>query len=153
VISLSRVCAECAAALQLLTRLPPQWLWAGVPAPLVRSVWAWPLIGGLLGALGGLVDALARWLGLPPALAALWTLASLLLLTGALHEDGLVDAADGIFGGGDPARRLAIMRDSRIGAFGALALILSLGLRASALAALPGPGSFPDVPRLARALA
>ena len=56
------------------------------------------------------------------------------LVTGGLHEDGLADTADGFGGGGDRAAKLAIMRDSRIGAFGVLALIFSVGLRAAALA-------------------
>jgi adenosylcobinamide-GDP ribazoletransferase len=59
-----------------------------------------------------------------------------ILITGALHEDGLTDTADGIGGGRDRERALAIMKDSRIGTYGALALILSVSLRAAALAAL-----------------
>ncbi len=138
--------AELAAALALLTRLPVGWLpvgWqlAGRPWPdPSASVWAYPVVGALVGLLGGAAILLARHVGLPPGLAALLGLAAMLLLTGALHEDGLADTADGLGGGGTVARKLEIMRDSRIGSYGALALILALALRAAALAAIP-PGS------------
>jgi adenosylcobinamide-GDP ribazoletransferase len=72
-------------------------------------------------------------------LAAVWTVAALLLTTGALHEDGAADTADGL-GGGTRERRLEIMRDSRIGAFGALALLLALFARIAALTLLARPG-------------
>ena len=84
---------------------------------------------------------LAAWIGLPPWIAALLALGVTVWLTGALHEDGLADAADGFGGGRDRERKLAIMRDSRIGSYGVLALILSLGLRAAALAALAEPAA------------
>src|SRR5215207_10362704 len=63
-------------------------------------------------------------------------IAALTLATGALHEDGLADAADGLGGGATPERRLEIMRDSRIGSYGGAALILAFGLRIAALATL-----------------
>jgi adenosylcobinamide-GDP ribazoletransferase len=62
--------------------------------------------------------------------------AAAIMVTGALHEDGLADTADGLWGGWEPARRLEIMRDSRIGTYGVLALVLAVGLRASLLAGL-----------------
>ncbi|MFC3123555.1 adenosylcobinamide-GDP ribazoletransferase [Pseudoroseomonas globiformis] len=133
--------AEFGAALGLLTRLPAGWL----PQPtdfgaaLARSVWCWPLIGAALGALGGLVQTALTALGLPPGLAACWALAAMLMASGALHEDGLADTADGFGGGHSRARKLDIMRDSRIGSYGVLALILSLGLRGAALASLAHP--------------
>ncbi len=73
---------------------------------------------------------------LPAFGAAMLAIATLVATTGALHEDGLADTADGLFGGNTPARRLEIMRDSRIGTFGALALIASMFLRIASLAAL-----------------
>jgi len=73
---------------------------------------------------------------LPPLATALLVVAALAIVTGALHEDGLADVADGFFGGHTAERRLEIMKDSRIGAFGTIALVLSLGLKASLLAAL-----------------
>ncbi len=77
--------------------------------------------------------------GLTPNLAALLTLAATALITGALHEDGLADTADGLGGGRTRERKLEIMRDSRIGTYGVCALILSFGLRWSALAAIANP--------------
>ncbi|MCL4143386.1 UNVERIFIED_CONTAM: hypothetical protein GTU68_038383, partial [Idotea baltica] len=70
------------------------------------------------------------------AAAAGLTLATLIITTGAMHEDGLADSADGLWGGWTPARRLEIMKDSNIGAYGVIALILSLGLRWQALTLL-----------------
>ncbi len=74
----------------------------------------------------------------PPVLAAIFAILAMILATGALHEDGLVDAADGL-GGKSPADRLAIMRDHRIGTYGAIALVLSLGIRIAAVALLAEP--------------
>jgi adenosylcobinamide-GDP ribazoletransferase len=75
-------------------------------------------------------------LGLPSLAGGLLALAAAAVITGALHEDGLADCGDALAAPGDRARRLEIMRDSRIGAHGGLALIVTVGLRASALAAL-----------------
>ena len=128
---------DLAGAVALLTRLPVgPWAEGADPA---RCVWAYPLVGALLGALGAGVYAAGRALGLGGVLAALWALVALFAATGALHEDGLADAADGCLGGRSPEHRLAIMRDSRIGSFGALALLLSSAVRVGAIAALP-PG-------------
>jgi adenosylcobinamide-GDP ribazoletransferase len=74
--------------------------------------------------------------GINPYLAATLAITALVLTTGAFHEDGLADAADGLFGGATPERRLEIMKDSRIGSYGAMALGLSLLLRVTALAAI-----------------
>ena len=73
-----------------------------------------------------------RLLGLPPFICAVLAIAALIAATGALHEDGLADIVDG-FGGGRRARKLEIMRDSRLGAYGAIALTLALILRVAAL--------------------
>jgi adenosylcobinamide-GDP ribazoletransferase len=124
----------------LLTRLP---LGRLLPAPdeveFAACVWSYPVVGGVVGALGGAVFWVAARLGLSPSLAAAWTLAAMLLLTGGLHEDGLADCADGFGGGRTIARKLEIMRDSRIGSFGALALMLSLAIRGLAIAAIAQP--------------
>lgn len=136
-----RTVAELATAFGLLTRLPIGWLRAGTPPGTAQCVWAWPVVGMAAGALGGVVFAAAAALGMPPFLAALWSLAALVLVTGGLHEDGLADTADGFGGGFTRDRKLAILRDSRIGSYGALALILSLGLRAAAIAAIATPGA------------
>ncbi len=127
---------DLAAACALLTRLPVgRWAAGADPA---RCVWAYPVAGALVGAVGAAVYVGARAIGLGAPLAAIWTLAALLIATGALHEDGLADAADAL-GGRTAERRLAIMRDSRIGSFGTLALLLSSAVRVAAIAALP-PG-------------
>ncbi|MCW8861512.1 MAG: adenosylcobinamide-GDP ribazoletransferase [Rhodospirillales bacterium] len=100
---------------------------------------AFPLAGVLIGIVGGTLYGLAVLVGLPPLVAAFFALAGIAVLTGALHEDGLADVADGFGGGGTAERRLEIMRDSRTGAFGALALVFTVGLKVSALAALADP--------------
>lgn len=128
--------AELRLALGLLTRLP---VGAITPCPpMGAAVWAYPLAG----IAPGLAAALALWAGgaagLPAAAAALLALAAGALVTGGLHEDGLADLTDGLSGGRTRERRLEIMRDSRIGSHGALALILATGLRAAALGALQG---------------
>ncbi len=131
--------ADLSAALGLLTRLPTGWLpQHGEASGFARAIWAYPLVGFGIGAIGGAVLGAGLWLGLPPLAAALCAMAATLLLTGGFHEDGLADTADGFGGGRDKARKLEIMRDSRIGSYGVLALVVALGLRATTLAALPG---------------
>ncbi len=93
-----------------------------------------PVAGVIIGVGPALVLLAASVLGLPPVLAAPLAIAALVLVTGALHEDALADCADGFGGGATRERKLEIMRDSRIGAFGACALALSLYIRAVALA-------------------
>jgi adenosylcobinamide-GDP ribazoletransferase len=93
-----------------------------------------PVAGGLVGAIAALVMAAATWLGFPSPLAAPLAICALVLLSGALHEDGLADCADGFSYGATRERKLEIMRDSRIGTFGAVALVLSLYMRATSLA-------------------
>ena len=127
---------DLAAALGLLTRLPVPVDGARAMARGAGAAWAYPLVGALVGALAGAVCVLGAWLGLPPPLWAGLAVAALVIVTGALHEDGLADTADGLWGGWTRDRRLEIMRDSRIGSYGVVALVLVLGLRAGALASL-----------------
>jgi adenosylcobinamide-GDP ribazoletransferase len=101
-----------------------------------RSAWSFPLVGWALGVLGGVAAVAGRLLGLPVPAPALIGLGAVMLATGALHEDGLADTADGLGGGRDRAQKLEIMRDSRIGSYGALALLISVGLRVAALSTL-----------------
>lgn len=95
-----------------------------------------PVAGAIIGGVGALAFALARWIGLPSDIAAGLALAAPLIATGAFHEDGLADTADGLGGGASRERKLEIMKDSRIGTFGGAALVLSLGLRWTALSGL-----------------
>jgi adenosylcobinamide-GDP ribazoletransferase len=117
-------------------RLPASAAWP--ENALAHAAWSFPVVGAVVGLLGGGVALLAQRLGLPVPAAALLGLAATLLATGALHEDGLADTADGLGGGQTRERKLEIMRDSRIGSYGALALLMSLGLRAAALSTLLG---------------
>jgi adenosylcobinamide-GDP ribazoletransferase len=101
-----------------------------------------PLAGILIGLLSGAVFWLASLLWTGPVAALLAIIASL-IVTGALHEDGLADTADAFGGGWTREQRLSIMKDSRLGTYGVLALGLGLALKVSALALLsPGVGLF-----------
>ncbi|WP_339947649.1 adenosylcobinamide-GDP ribazoletransferase [uncultured Albimonas sp.] len=123
-------------ALQFLTRLPIPSAAAGYgPDRLAQAARWFPAAGALAGALSGAVFAAAATI-LPPLAAAALALAAGMALTGALHEDGLSDTLDGLGGGFTRERALEIMRDSRIGAYGAAGLGLSLLARAGALSAL-----------------
>jgi adenosylcobinamide-GDP ribazoletransferase len=123
---------DIGAAIALLTRLP-------APRDSLRgadAAWAWPIAGALVGLIAALAGALAMALNLPPMVAAAAALTVQIFATGAMHEDGLADCADGFWGGWERACRLEIMHDSRIGTYGVLALALSLILRVALLAAL-----------------
>ena len=98
-----------------------------------------PFVGAIVGLIGGLIFVLASFVGMPPFLSALTALGATILITGALHEDGLADAADGFGGGSTPVARLKIMRDSQIGVFGGLALVFSVLARVGAITALADP--------------
>ncbi|MDA0172656.1 adenosylcobinamide-GDP ribazoletransferase [Solirubrobacter taibaiensis] len=120
-------------ALAFLTRLP-------VPLPsdpdLSRAAWSFPLVGLIVGGAAAATRAGADQI-LPPLPATILAIAVAILITGALHEDGLADVADAVGAHVDRQRRLEILKDPRVGAFGATALILSLALIASSVAALP----------------
>ena len=107
--------------------------------PLAEAARAFPLVGAGLGLGAGVVYWAAHDLGLTPPLAAVCALAALVAATGALHEDGLSDVADGFAGGANREDRLAIMRDSHAGVFGVVAVTLALIARVAALVALAEP--------------
>ncbi|MFG1363126.1 adenosylcobinamide-GDP ribazoletransferase [Xanthobacter versatilis] len=137
---LDRIAQDLVAALRFYSRLP---LPAGRDDPdafavpsLDRIAYAIPLAGAVIGLIGAVVLVGALALKLPAFLASVLAVTALVLTTGAFHEDGLADTADGLGGGRDKAQRLAIMRDSRIGTYGGCALILALLLRVAALEAL-----------------
>jgi adenosylcobinamide-GDP ribazoletransferase len=129
--------SEFRLAVSLLSRLPAGTIRGNVPA-MAASAWAWPLVGAIVGAIAAVVASLALGAGLPPIMAALLVLAAGALATGGMHEDGLADVADGFGGGRDRGRKLEIMRDSRIGSYGVLALVLATGFRAAGIAAVAG---------------
>jgi adenosylcobinamide-GDP ribazoletransferase len=127
------------AALQFSTRLPVGGWIAGDRVNIAQMAWALPIAGAVVGLIGALVYALARALGLAAVPSAALSVAATMLTTGCLHEDGLADTADGFGGGGSRDDKLEIMRDSRVGTYGASALILSVLLRTSAIASLAAP--------------
>jgi adenosylcobinamide-GDP ribazoletransferase len=130
------------AALGLLTRLP-------IVIPTDRAVqrgaasaWAYPLVGVVLGVILSATIPFMLWLGLPSGIVAGIILAGSVILTGAMHEDGLADTADGLWGGWDRARRLEIMKDSHIGVYGVCAIAFSLLIRWLALVVIISVGAY-----------
>lgn len=123
-----------AAAVQLLTRVPVGAAFA--PADLPRATAAFPLVGAVVALVAvGVRAGLEPLLG--PAAGTVAAVVATVAVTGALHEDGLADVADGLGAGRDPAARLAVMRDSHVGAYGVLALLGALGGQVAVLAVLP----------------
>ncbi len=109
---------------------------------LARSLVFFSLVGGLLGGILALLAFLLRG-AMSPLPAAAITVAAWTILTGGLHLDGLADTVDGLGGGGTPKRRLEIMKDSRIGTFGAAAVCIALILKTAMTAELAQKGRFP----------
>ncbi len=106
------------------------------PADLSRAMWLFPLVGFGIGGAGAIALALLAWAGIPAAVAATLAIGIVVWLTGALHEDGLADLADGFGGGGTREQKLEIMRDSRIGAYGVLTLAVIVVAKIAALATI-----------------
>jgi adenosylcobinamide-GDP ribazoletransferase len=136
--TLQNLTADLRIGLSLCTRLP-----IGPVAPVgegdvARASWTFPIAGLVVGLVAAFVYWLALRFNVAPQPAAALALAATMLLTGAMHEDGLADTADGL-GGKTREQKLDIMRDSRIGTFGACALAISLMLRWSTLADIAEP--------------
>ncbi|MFY0595705.1 MAG: adenosylcobinamide-GDP ribazoletransferase [Cognatishimia sp.] len=112
-------------SIALLTRIPVKAEFDRVS----RAAWAYPLAGLAVAMIASVVTFLLLWMGIAPAIAAGFWITSTIVLTGAMHEDGLADCADGFWGGFDKSRRLEIMKDSQIGSYGVIALVLSIGIR------------------------
>jgi adenosylcobinamide-GDP ribazoletransferase len=136
--SLNQLASDLKAAVLFCTRLPIPHVAAITGADVARAAWAFPIAGAIVGAIAAGVYWLAGLAGLPSLPAAGLTVAATLVVTGCLHEDGLADVADA-FGGHTRERRLEIMRDSRVGTYGACALSMSLLLRTAALASIAAP--------------
>lgn len=142
--AISNIGAQFRLAAAFLTRLPldrpdsdssPE-LAEDAPDDLSQTMWLFPLVGFGIGGTGALALAILSAVGIPTAVAATLAIAIVIWLTGALHEDGLADLADG-FGGGDTRdRKLEIMRDSRLGTYGALTLAVTVVAKIAALATI-----------------
>lgn len=136
-------------ALGLLTRLP---LPAMENPRGAAAAWAWPVVGVVVGGIAALVAWAMLAIDLPVGIVAGVVLVTQIMVTGALHEDGLADVVDGFFGGWTKEQRLEIMKDSHIGSYGTLALILAVGLRWQALTIVcPTPFAIVAVAALSRA--
>src|SRR5436305_5565420 len=104
-----------------------------------------PVVGARIGAAVGLLYLAMRAMGVPDLAAAALALGGSAILTGALHEDGLADVADGFGGGRTLESKLEIMRDSRLGTYGAMILLVSFAAKLSALAAIPDGHVIPSL--------
>ena len=124
-------------AVAFLTRLPMPHPDGAMPPNFVRAHRMFPVVGALIGAAVGLLCLGLRAVGVPDLAAAALALGGSAILTGALHEDGLADIADGFGGGRDRESKLEIMRDSRLGTYGAMILLVSFAAKLSALAVIP----------------
>jgi adenosylcobinamide-GDP ribazoletransferase len=137
---MDRLLSDFLACLRFYTRLPlPVFAREADPHAIPdfsRAARLVPIAGALVGLMGALVLALAAALGIAPLPAATIAIGFLVLVTGAMHEDGLADLCDGFGGGSTPERKLEIMKDSRLGTYGAAALALSLLTRVGTLAGL-----------------
>jgi len=125
-------------ALSFLTRIPVPKRLNFEGLTLAQAAWAFPLVGGLAGVITAGVYVAMISLGIMHGIAAWIAFAAQLLLTGGLHEDGLADMADGLAHGRDREAKLAIMRDSRIGVYGVLALMIVVTLRTKSMAQFGG---------------
>jgi adenosylcobinamide-GDP ribazoletransferase len=134
------VAADLKIGILFCTRIPVPHAAPTDGADIARASWVLPLVGALIGLLGAAAYWTAFHFNLPPLVDAALAIAATLAATGCLHEDGLADTFDGFGGGQDRERKLAIMRDSRLGTYGACALTLSLMLRVGAVASLARPG-------------
>jgi adenosylcobinamide-GDP ribazoletransferase len=123
-------------AVAFLTRLPMPHPDGAMPANFARAQRLFPVVGAAIGAVVGFLYLGMMADGLPRLAAAALVLGASAILTGGLHEDGLADVADGFGGGRDRAAKLEIMRDSRLGTYGTLVLMVSFVAKVSALAAL-----------------
>lgn len=128
---------ETARAVGFLSRLPvPARFFSGAVVPLSEAVRSFPLAGLIIALPAAMLLAMLTAAHAPALLAGGLVVALQIAVTGALHEDGLADTADGFGATADPERALEIMKDSRIGSYGTIALILSIGLRVASIGAL-----------------
>jgi adenosylcobinamide-GDP ribazoletransferase len=125
------------ATVMFFTRIPIKWsFFSDKPPNLTKAAWAFPLVGILTGVLSGVLGDFLIFLGLPIFLCCIIAITLSVILTGAFHEDGLADTADGLGAGGSPERINKIIHDSRLGTYGVVALILGLLTRLGLLLTL-----------------
>jgi adenosylcobinamide-GDP ribazoletransferase len=137
--SLRHLLTDLRIAISLCTQLPVGPSTAVAEGDVARASWAFPVAGLVVGLTAAIVYWLASRVNLTVMPASALAIATTALLTGAMHEDGLADTADGFGGGKTREQKLEIMRDSRIGTYGACALITSFLLRWSAVAEIADP--------------
>jgi adenosylcobinamide-GDP ribazoletransferase len=139
---LRRLPDDTLVALAFFSRIPISRPGSGFD--LARCAAGWPLAGLILALAPAIVFLIARAADFPALIAAVFALALMVVLTGAMHEDGLADTFDGFGGGETRADKLAIMRDSRLGTYGALALIFAVAVKLvslSIIGLIPGYGA------------
>jgi adenosylcobinamide-GDP ribazoletransferase len=137
VTELRALITDLARSLGFLSRLPiASRFFEGHSGEMSRTPRAFPLAGAVIAAPAGLLLALLLGFGASAAVSAFVAVTLQILLCGALHEDGLADCADGLGGGSSREKSLLIMKDSRVGSYGVLALVLSIGIKVSAIASL-----------------
>ena len=125
------------ASIMFFTRIPINWPFFSDKAPnLTRAAWSFPLVGFLIGILSGILGELLILINVPTYLSCVIAIATSVLITGAFHEDGLADMADGFGAGGTPKKINEIMHDSRLGTYGTAALTLGLLIRLGLLICL-----------------
>ena len=130
---------DIAAAFMLLSRIPVTYQFAkDSPPDYTNSLWAFPLVGLVIGGIGGMTLALASFFGLPLLVCGGLCVGVMAMASGAMHEDGLADTADGFGGGRDVDDKIRIMHDSHVGSYGVLALSLSMVIRISLFANIAG---------------
>ena len=132
-------------AVAFLTRLPMPHPAGPMPVNFARAHRMFPFVGAAIGGAVSLVSLGLRAIGVPDLAAAALALGASAILTGALHEDGLADVADGFGGGRDVVAKLEIMRDSRLGTYGALILMVSFVAKVSALAMISDAALVPSL--------
>ncbi|MEX0583403.1 MAG: adenosylcobinamide-GDP ribazoletransferase [Sneathiella sp.] len=126
-------------SLVFLTRLPIRPNFIFEMGALKTACRLFSLVGLIVGGVAGTIYILAAYIGLPIIVAAFLAVAAQIIITGALHEDAIGDVADGFGGGANKAKKLEIMRDSRVGTYAVVSLILVIGLKIAVLGSIPDP--------------
>ena len=132
VIFQNRYLLDLAASIMFFTRIPINWtFFSKEPPNLTRAAWCFPFVGFIIGILSGMIGDLCILINLPIFLSCSIAVALSVLITGAFHEDGLADMADGFGAGGSADNINKIMHDSRLGTYGTVSLILAFLIRLS----------------------